>query len=162
MAGTLADAAIGDDGRRAVDALLGIDRLDLFCRFEGSILVDDCAPRNIDGAGDVTGTDGQLLDAIRRENLAGIFIRRTDIHQLDVVLALGHRNDVDKARPDRGVGLGEFQFRFGRCRCGCVERQALRLPKLAATIQQLYAVAKTVGFENPRTPGGKPVVVVAI
>src|SRR5690606_776963 len=61
MAGALADAAVGDDRLRAVDADLGVDRLDLIGRLEGSVLVDDLAPRHVDSAGHVAGADRQLL-----------------------------------------------------------------------------------------------------
>jgi hypothetical protein len=38
----------------------------------------------------------------------------------------------------------------------------LRLPQLAAAVEQLHLVAETVDVEHPRAPGGEPVVVVAV
>lgn len=73
----------------------------------------------------------------------------------------GCRHHVDEAGAERGIrrlhrdGGGRIGLRLGR------ERTVLRLPLLAAPIEQFH-VLDAINVEDPGTPGGEPVVGVAV
>jgi hypothetical protein len=59
--GALADTAVGDRRPLAVDALLGVQFLNLVAALEGAVVVGDCCPRDILCAKDVAAALSGLL-----------------------------------------------------------------------------------------------------
>src|SRR5690606_35847008 len=125
-------------------------------------LIDRLAPGNVLGAGDMAGTHGKLFDAFRREDLAGVFVGRTNVDEMCVGLAFGDGDDISEVGTQVGIALADLDGRSLLARLGGVERQAPGLPQLAAAIEQLDLIAKTIDVEYPGAPGGEPVIVVAI
>ncbi|MCY1511281.1 hypothetical protein D9M68_456950 [compost metagenome] len=104
---------------------------------------------------------GQLLHALRGEDLAAVFVRRTDVDQLHVVALLGGGQHVRQVGPQPRVGgLDRHAAGRRRARPGA-EGAPLGLPLDAPAVEQLD-VGHPVHIEYPGTPGGEPVVVVAV
>src|SRR5438045_9568957 len=69
----LADAAVRDDRRVALDALIGVELLQLILAPERPVVVAVLAPGNALRAGDVSSALASFRQPGRRENLAGEF-----------------------------------------------------------------------------------------
>ncbi|MCY1527479.1 hypothetical protein D9M68_625470 [compost metagenome] len=109
----------------------------------------------------MAGTYGQFLHALRREDLAAVLVRRADIHQLHV--AAFFRGGQHVGQVGAQVLVGGFDTDVaGREGAGAViQGTAFGFPLDPPAVEQ-FDVIDAVHIEHPGTPGGEPVVVVAV
>ena len=84
--GALGDTAVRDRRLVAVDPVVGVQLLQLLDSLERAVVVGDSGPRDVLRAGDVAATLGGLLQARRREDLAGELLGRPYVDQRDATL----------------------------------------------------------------------------
>src|SRR5690606_2030220 len=157
VAAPLADAAVGDDGPLAGDALGAVERAELVHGSERAVvLVDGAAPGDVVGAGDVAAALARLREAGRREHLAGELLRAADVDE--VHLAAGHAlHDLGEEGAEREVGLLRAVGPRRDLRRLRRQRAALLLPLLPAAVQQ-PEVAAAVELGPPEGPADEPAV----
>src|SRR5690606_8868937 len=115
MRGTLADPAVGDHGLAAVDAHRGVDLAQLVLRLERAVGGDRLPPGHVHRAGNVARSHGELLYALRREDLAVVFVRGADVDELRVAALLRGGEHVGQAGAQGGIGRlhGDVAGRLG-------------------------------------------------
>lgn len=155
----LADAAVGDGGLVAFDALVRVEVAEFVGGLEGAVVVDGRGPRDVARAGDVAAALGGLLQSRGRENLAGELFGRANV---DEGKALVDRLlDVVAVRADvlEGTLGGVVLLREGRDFVG--RRIVVVDPVVAAAVHQVNVLVAVV-LELPVSVGGEPVGVVAV
>src|SRR5690606_9770282 len=161
VAGTLADTAVGNDRFGTIDPDAGIQLTQFINRLEGTVRGHRRAPGHVHRTRNVSGTYRQLLHPFGSEHPTAVFVRGTDIDQSRLLLPLGYRNHIGQAGTQRLVTLAQRDIARGMAHLAGGQRTTFLLPLHPAPIQQLD-VLHAVDVKYPGSPGGEPVVVVAI
>jgi rhodanese-related sulfurtransferase len=157
--GALTDAAVGDGVLGQVDALLGVELLELVVRLEGAVVVGVLGPRDVAGARDVARTLRLLLRQVRGgEQLAGELVGRADVDQ---VLGPDRGDDLIAERADGEVGLLGLVL-GGRALDGGRKKWELDSRDLVAAVPQRPATEYKAKAQNTAIRAFRDDVVAAI
>ena len=160
MTGSFSDPAIGNDGFGPGDSCSFIESLELVKGLEGPIFIARLGPGDAAGARDVSPSLTRLRQTGWGEHLTRKLLRAADINQLHGFF-LGRLLHVQQVGTNREIGVAGRVGLDGHIGGIGTEFSTFLQPFGPSAIHDAYILVP-VNLELPESPGGKPVVIVAV